>query len=180
LSFSFVCLLFNHSILFTASWQVSETYEFIDRTTLFKDINMHFLIIVIIMIIIGRLHDSFIWLPLPTCFENFLSYSDLYSLMRIVRQSILMNYMYQKKIGKAFWYILVYLIVKSLLVSKLRLKADSGKLFIIIIITLLKDNNMPKPYSTIRWLRCLKTVKKKYAICIIYISLTDFQKPLQS
>jgi hypothetical protein len=50
--------------------------------------------------------------------------------------------------------------------------------FIIIIITLLKDNNMTKPYSTrrIRRLRCSKTSSKSMS-CIICVSLTDFPEP---
>jgi hypothetical protein len=50
--------------------------------------------------------------------------------------------------------------------------------FIIIIITLLKDNNMTKPYSTrrIRRLRCSKTSSKSMS-CIICVSSTDFPEP---
>jgi hypothetical protein len=39
--------------------------------------------------IIIRLHDGIIWLPLPECFGNFLSY--FYSLVRIVRQLVLLT-----------------------------------------------------------------------------------------
>jgi hypothetical protein len=42
-----------------------------------------------------------------------------------------------------------------------RAEGGSGKyIFIIIIITLLRDNNMPKPYSTIRRLRCSEKSRK--------------------
>jgi len=33
----------------------------------------------------GDFHDDVTWLQLPECFGNFLSYSDFYTLMRIVR-----------------------------------------------------------------------------------------------
>ena len=51
--------------------------------------------------IISHLHYGVILLQLPECFTNFLSYSDFYSLLRIVEQLALITL--QKKVGKAFW-----------------------------------------------------------------------------
>jgi hypothetical protein len=47
----------------------------------------------------------------------------------------------------------------------------------IIIITLLKDNDMQKAVFDDSTTTMFEKSKKKYAICIIYVSSTDFPEP---